>query len=322
MDNNKPHLYHYTNADSLFKILDNLTLRLGTFDKVNDPKESKNWNFKFFCLKPESKASFNDNLFDRISSFILKNSKIICLTKDNDIPNPDDIVHLRKGYSYPRMWAQYADKHKGACLVFDKEGLENSFDSNFSDKISFKGDVEYLNTVYGPKITEQGLPVDPYGIFYEQLEEEGFDNYILKHIKKFHKCLYLFKHFNWRDENEFRFVVLDQTPNNELFLPIKNSLKSILITEDFPKKLMPELIQRCKTLNIKLDWMLFRGWATHILPIPTEAHNQRDVISLDGISFPIHFDYEMLYTQACDFKGKMRTLLFDFKDDGKLKLLK
>lgn len=289
---------------------------MGTFERVNDPKESKKWRFNFFLLNPQSETSFNDELFDRINSFILRRSKILCLSKDNNIANPDDIESLTKGYSYSRMWAQYADNHTGACLVFGKSELENEFDSFFSNKIKFKGDIEYLNTVHGPNTIENGFPVDPYNLFYEELQKLGFDPYLYAHIQKFYNYVYLFKHYNWHDENEFRFVILDEieSANHEYFLPIRKSLKQIIITEDFPKDKLPTLLNHCQNLNIKIDRLIWRGWSIHLMPI-----QERESYSLDGISLPTHFDYSSFCTQVCDNNGKMQTLMINQKN-GEMKL--
>jgi|GEM_PF-831690 len=318
MDNKEENLYHYTNSDSLFKILETQTLKLGTFDSVNDPKESKNWCFKFICLKSESKTNFSSKLFDQINNFILKKTKILCLSTNNDIDNIEDVDTLKKGYTYPRMWSHYAENHKGACLVFDEKLLKKEFDLFFNNKIRFKGKVEYLNSTYEPRKINSTL--GPHDIIYDFFLNEGLKNYMIHHIKKHYEHLYLYKHFNWRDENEYRFIVLDNENDNQYFLPFKKSLKSIIITEDFPKEKLSSLNTLANNLNLKIERLFWRGWAIHKLPFSNEKLGQES-ISMDGISCPIDFYYELLYTQACNQAGEMKTILFDFKDNGKVKLV-
>ena len=36
-----------------------------------------------------------------------------------------------RGYTHPRMWAQYASNHTGVCLVFDKELIKISINHDF-----------------------------------------------------------------------------------------------------------------------------------------------------------------------------------------------
>lgn len=313
--------YHYTNSDSLFKILESKTLRFGQFKNVNDPKESKDWKFHFYISNPNSKSNFDYDIFKKLSNYILKETKILCFSSDNDIANQDEIEELKKGYGYSRMWAQYARNHSGACLVFDEKELEKAFHLHFENRAKYSGAVEYFNTQFGPNITANGLAISPDGIFYEDLLVKGIEKYMEDHIEKFYKQLFLSKHLNWQDENEFRFIVLGNE-DEDYFMPFLNSLKTVIITEDFDKTLLPTLIKRCNELNIQLEWLIWRGWSMHRFPFPTEENQNQEIISLEGISFPVHFAYDSLFVQTCDFKGNTRTLLFDFHNNGAVRLMR
>ena len=57
--------------------------------------------------------------------------------------------NLSKGWARSRMWAQYADNHKGVCLIFDKLCLEKEFKGSFekSSCETFCDVVNYTNNL-------------------------------------------------------------------------------------------------------------------------------------------------------------------------------
>lgn len=307
MENNNSNIYHYTKAETVFKILENLSLKFSSFENVNDPRESKIWPFKFHCTNPDSKKTFDKDLFNKSNSFILKNSKILCMTKDDK--NYDTEMHYNAGYNHPRMWAQYSENNKGVCLVFDKNEFDARFEFLYKEKIKFHGEVEYLNSGLGPEIHSNGIPIDPYAIFYEKLIKDGFDNYFHNHIKIHFKSLYYTKHSNWNEENEERYVLIDNSDSN-IYFPIKNSLKKIIITEDFPKERLNNLISLCAYNNLELLKISWRGWSTSLLSY-SQPNNQ---LSL-SLNYSIHDNFKTLFFQILTFNGEMKTV---YLEDGKI----
>ncbi len=101
-------LYHYTGPEKLFKILTNMHLKFSRFDNLNDLNEIE-VNFQI--------TDFNLEL--NIQDYILKNCGLVSFTKDHII---DEKVE-EWGINHARMWAQYADNNKGACLVLNEEKL-------------------------------------------------------------------------------------------------------------------------------------------------------------------------------------------------------
>ena len=302
MENDNSFIYHYTKTENIFKILETLSLKFSSFQKVNDPKESKIWPFKVYCLDSKSKETFEKELFGKLNSFILKNSKILCMTKDNN--SHDKVTHYNKGYNHPRMWAQYAENNTGVCLVFDKDEFDNNFETLYKNKINFHREVEYLNSGLGTEIHTDGIPFDPYAIFYEKLLNDGFNNYLYNHIKLHFKSLYYTKHTNWSEENEERYVLINESDNN-IFFPIQNSLKGIIITEDFPKEKLDELINVCTRNNLQLQKIIWRGWSTSLFPFV-----EKKQLSLN-FTYTTHIPFKAFFFQAMTFDGEMKTLLME-----------
>jgi hypothetical protein len=69
------------------------------------------------------------------------------------------------------MWAQYADGHRGVCLVLNHKLLHENIVSHFGADDLFSGPVEYLNTVQGPS---SHLPHGGYDLVYLEDYVESF----------------------------------------------------------------------------------------------------------------------------------------------------
>ena len=64
--------------------------------------------------------------------------QLLCFCKDHEKKEPiydkDNDMYfvdmMGRGFSLPRMWAQYADNNKGVCLIIDKDAFEKEFSRN------------------------------------------------------------------------------------------------------------------------------------------------------------------------------------------------
>src|SRR5690606_34757584 len=143
------YLYHYTSIDNAVNfILKDRTLMFNSLRGTNDPKESKNWEFNFHTednLKPTHQESMQ--LWHDVTNEIKTKCKVLCFSKDMKGLGANSIndIYLR-GYSKPRMWAQYGSKHRGVCLIFERERLESLLVSQFDAKADLYGsDITYRN---------------------------------------------------------------------------------------------------------------------------------------------------------------------------------
>ena len=201
-------LYHYTTAESLFKILENLSLKCSSFEELNDLYE------------------FNINNLDDPNDLlnlkkIKHNIRLLCFTK-----NSKQKDRVNKGTNHPRMWAQYASNNRGACIAIDRQKFlqENS--------LILK---DHFFTIKKVKYTREKFMIS-------EIPETGsmqhFDG--KNYLKKHHNLLFFNKHADWRDEQEVRFLGYE-TPE---FLSIKESIKFISLGKQFcnEQELMNELI--------------------------------------------------------------------------------
>jgi hypothetical protein len=114
-------LYHYTSREGAFEhILQTQTLRIAPFIHMNDPREAMDWKITMarFSGYPQSQVDADGAEFN---AALKRRSKVVCFSEDDlAAAAPPD---LARGWAHPRMWAQYAGNHTGACLIFDKEAL-------------------------------------------------------------------------------------------------------------------------------------------------------------------------------------------------------
>lgn len=142
------YVFHYTTLDvTLRHILATGQLRFGPYARTNDPRENKDWEFTWV---KEDGTSVTDlaggyaGLRDRANALGKRLCRLLCVTQDEAGP------HLGRGYCHPRMWAQYADGHKGVCLVLEKAALRAEIDRTITPlgKL-FSGEVLYADRTKG-----------------------------------------------------------------------------------------------------------------------------------------------------------------------------
>ena len=102
-------LYHYTSLDTGNKIIWFQRLRMSRQSKMNDINESDRRLFSFECVIDDVENEMN-NFFQ--SSFTFDNGRT-------------------SGFSIPAMWAHYAQKGGGMCLVFNKQKLLSKINGEF-----------------------------------------------------------------------------------------------------------------------------------------------------------------------------------------------
>lgn len=120
------YLYHYTSREVLLEyILPSEKIKMSQFGLTNDPRESKKWSFTIVfpgIVYPLNSNEVN-SIIDKANLLVKEYCKVICFTRDD--PNIEKLHHGHKiygrGYAHPRMWAQYAKRHTGVCIVFDKK---------------------------------------------------------------------------------------------------------------------------------------------------------------------------------------------------------
>ncbi len=201
-DNNL--IYHFTTADSLLKILSNMTLKLSTFANLNDLNETDincNWSNSFNHI--------------RIKKYIQEHCKLISFSQ-NYIYN--EVFH-EAGYNHPRMWAQYADNNTGACIVIDEKKLKEINDKNLIGIFNKFESVKYDHLLYDKSIKDNA-------------DERNF-------IETYYRHIFYKKHIDWYQEGEKRFLCIDGPE----YLSIKDCIEFVVLGMNFNKEKYFDLVK-------------------------------------------------------------------------------
>jgi Protein of unknown function (DUF2971) len=173
-------VYHYTDAIAVKKILSTARLRLGPYIETHDPREAQDW---FFSLRvPESLrdgpgdviAEALRGINGELNKLLKYQCKVACFCAD--LPSEPEHYRLHRGYAHPRMWDQYADHHRGACLVFDSRQLRE----RIREQLGATHEIYHGRVHYGYPDREESRAFE---IDYGDVRRDGIDEYARRHLE-------------------------------------------------------------------------------------------------------------------------------------------
>lgn len=171
-------LFHYTSFASFKKILEDMTLKPSSFERLNDMNEG---NVHNMCL------SHNFMVMYGAEKYIKEKCHIISFSQNYDIQG-----YGIEGTNHPAMWAHYADNSNGVCIVIDKEAFITKNKDILSRYFHRFEDVEY-SLFNAP---------DDEDIKFDAETPQEF-------IKNNWKSLFFLKHKDWENEDEHRLFIMD-----------------------------------------------------------------------------------------------------------------
>lgn len=230
--NNEDTVFHYTKSDKAIEnIIFEKRLKFSTSIGTNDPREYKDWDFNStynICLPntPGNPLAELEQLGARrreLNKIMKSEFKFACFCLNKP---------TSKGYEKMRMWAQYGGNFYGICFAFSKKALQGQLWNLLGKKRVFSGNVRYVKDISDHDHPDRWLD----GNDFSNDAREYADRY-LKNRGRI-KRIFFVKHIDYRDENEFRFVVRD--PDNSFEdLDISDSIKAVLLGERFKEVYKP-----------------------------------------------------------------------------------
>jgi hypothetical protein len=157
------------------------------------------------------------------------------------------------GYVRDRMWAQYADNHRGVCLFFDRATLESTFHEQMAKHgIALAGDVSYCDQV--------ALAVAPHDTAeYERIGRTAWLKQMGERVAK--ECSFV-KRSDWESEQEYRLLFIpDSSPERRAqeTIWIRGALAAICVGDRFPEGLLPCIRAVCDREKINAFRMRYIG---------------------------------------------------------------
>ncbi len=232
-----PDIYHYTKLNTALKrILPSRKFRLGLLGNTNDPRETKPWDMVTYIENNSDDRIANEVIRVNVPKVMRTECKVACFTSDfwTEVQNDGDRfanIYYGPGYARPRMWAQYAENHKGVCLLFDgyefDKSLKLTAKTNKWDCEIFQEQVSYdLMSV----INSSPFPDNITWGIRDSVSMLGKENTARKFIRTHWHPFFFRKHPDWKTETEYRWLI--HSPDNiEKFVPIARAIKKIIVTD-------------------------------------------------------------------------------------------
>lgn len=191
-------LYHFTNNDAAYKIIQSGKLRFGKQSGMNDLLESNRITFEH-VLSEESMAQYNSHFAEKE----MHRYQQISFTQDREY---GDMLYL--GFDLHSMWGLYAQRGYGVCLVFDKDRLK----LNEGD---YANNVDYYD-----------MPPTNYG--FHNRSNSGLKAEIWRRRDE----IFFVKRKEWEYEQEYRVIRRAKKEDFIEYLDITNSLAFVILCRD------------------------------------------------------------------------------------------
>jgi len=261
------YVYHYTHSETALEfILPSMAIRFNPFKHVNDPRESKVWDFKF--KESGFEKLMESMILPKKASDYAKNTTLMfcCSRDDQDLKAGDRDYWLRRGFCLSRMWAQYGGNHTGVCLVFDKKLFQETVINQIGSNRVYHGYVIYSNLPPTIKATKD-LSF-PFILSHSEIEEFGLEAVVDKHLHRFHREIFFHKHLNWRDEFEYRWVIRNSS-GDPIEINVGDSLKAVILGLDCSKVFLSSFCDLCCKQGVGVYCSL---WSNGIFAVTDECN--------------------------------------------------
>lgn len=237
------YLYHYTTMEKAYSILCSNELWFSELTSTNDIFEQKvKISFKNIKKLHSERVEYKALVtkIKEVRKYMDKSRakiKLLCFSRDVEFSTLDDqtahaklqeslsselraINVIGRGFSLPRMWAQYASDNKGVCFIFNKSKILKKV--KHSGHSFMSGNVEY-HPLYSPYI----MPAEEFDKTYELITTQYDDaiKTMLKDENQYLRYDFFSKLSDWSSENEYRIILTNNT--GEKIVKLKNIKEAI-----------------------------------------------------------------------------------------------
>jgi Protein of unknown function (DUF2971) len=218
-------IYHYTSVDSFLKIIDSQKLRFSSADCLNDPRESKGNQSLVIRTEFVDSAEARKDWFcevQRIRDLVSRVRKNVFIGSFS-VDATGTTGRSERGYAIPTMWAHYGDKHRGVCVVFEREQLVDCV-AKLIGKSPLQGPVTYdadLESVPSVDLLQTRTRTDG------EIEED---------LVLDHRNLWFRKYACWSSEREYRIAIPKDKTDSFIEIPTSPALVGVCLGVDLAAK--------------------------------------------------------------------------------------
>ncbi|HEU4703698.1 MAG TPA: DUF2971 domain-containing protein [Conexibacter sp.] len=143
------------------------------------------------------------------------------------------------------MWEQYAERHAGVCLVFEKAKLTKTVVASLESQgvaAPYHRPVRYSARRFDDALS-------PY-LDYRTLHENSSPEAVREWVRQYHDGLFFHKTLDWETEHEYRFVAT-WPEDVYLYADIGDALDAVIVGERFPSWQLPAAVTSSRRLGAK-----------------------------------------------------------------------
>jgi Protein of unknown function (DUF2971). len=260
-------LYHYTNPETLQLILGSKSIRLSSLARMNDARESRKW---YPSLQVDVEGGVTNDEHRRwlteIDEALRQRSKVACFTGDRFPSGPgEDGDEFHRGYARARMWDQYADHHKGACLIFDQVVLVQQAEHalGIHGAVRF-GRVSYIDRRVG----------DAKGMLWFNASDlrRGVAEAAEQYLDSNWQELLLTKNLDWASEEERRILFVEPGSIETIReFNFGGSLVSVVLGESSKPELQAQVVALARSAGLPSGMVAQCSWfggSPQVVPLP------------------------------------------------------
>jgi len=216
-------LFHFTKAYiAMEDILYKKEIRFSSLADMNDPYEYKIVSSVVSAWGGISRETASEAM-SMLRDTILYKSKILSVvrSKGENIKNDYQLVFVK-----PRLWAQYAEAQYGVCLVFSLSAFLDKLKREYPQLAVYADYVEY-DLSEGKKSSKTELRGYDTSL--------SIDDNIRTHIEIKKKDIFFRKYEDFKDENEYRIVLIDweDNRNRDIYIDIEEIIRGVILGERF-----------------------------------------------------------------------------------------
>lgn len=236
--------FHYTKSSvAMEDILYTENIRFSSFLNMNDPYEYK---VRSTGMSSRGGKIPNKDVSEALSllkNTILHKSKILSLVRHGE---EEIIDNYQLIFAKPRLWAQYAEAQYGVCLVLNLPALLEKIKTTYPRLSIYENSVTY-DLMEGKSTRKNHMQYD---------NSKSITENIRFHMDVNNKDIFFRKYKDFRDENEYRIVLIDwdDDNNSDIYIDLQGVIRGVIMGERF-KKVYEQLL---KNLVSDLNASLYR----------------------------------------------------------------
>lgn len=267
-DKLEPLYAHYTSAQVAFEhVLPKSRIRLSPYRRMRDPAENKD-------IVPGTggrgidRDTFDESVRAMIGEIKARRDRCRVLSLTHNDASARETFGCC--WARPRMWEQYADKHRGVCLVFDAERLTRAMQDAFRAHQIQSWCREVVYTEAGIAGSTLRFLTDT-RIFDADQRADAVTEFIERNIDDF----FFLKTDDFKTEHEYRIVITGDesvaaAPGSPVsfegefaYVKYGDALEAVLVGERFPNWQLLGANRTCERAGARLGKV---GWE-HRRPI-------------------------------------------------------